>query len=199
MIKERFGSVSYKPYIKHILFFLALLCLVCCLEIFTSMFLKNDSGSAYAEKSELFEAKDKISIDEYYKKGTDIHDPELPDNLKWMPFSGRGVDEKTTEITPVYGNTIPLNWDETGSFSNDLCNGKYSRQLKKTLSDHGISINKLNHLFNMIGKEKCVSFYDSGHMVIFDDKVKKSYIIKTKPGIALALEKVEFELVPHGK
>jgi hypothetical protein len=199
MIKKRLGNISCQPYIKHILFFLAMLCSICWGELFSGMLLKNNSGSAYAEKSALFEAKDKISIDEYYKKGTYMHDPELPDNLKWMPFSGRGVDEKTTEITPVYGDTIPLNWDETGSFSNELCNGKYGSQIKQILSDHGINIEKLNHLFNMVGKEKCVSFYDSGHMVIFDDKVKKSYIIQTKPGIALALEKVEFELVPHGK
>jgi len=51
--------------------------------------------------------------------------------MRWAPFSLKGFDEKTTEIAPAAGNTIPLNWNEAGSFSNELRNGKHGKNIKK--------------------------------------------------------------------
>ncbi|MBL0731308.1 MAG: hypothetical protein JJW03_00415 [Desulfosarcina sp.] len=152
--------------------------------------------SVFAKENSLSSIKYKMMVNEYYNRGTPIDHPEMPVNLRWMPYSGRGVDANKTEIIPTEGNTVPLSWNKKGSFSNDLFNGSHGDEIKSILSKHEINLDKLSNLLKKIGNESGVSVYDSGYMIIFDDFTKRSYIIKTSPMMAKDLEKIEFAAVP---
>jgi len=160
-------------------------------------FIINHAKPVCAKEKKFSEIKNKICVDEYYKKATPANNPELPESLRWMPFTSKDVDESNTEIVPVEGNSIPLGWNKAGDFSDYLLKNKYSQQIKAILEEYGITIEKLTNLLKVIGVEKGASLFDSGYLIVFDENTKKAYIIKTKLKIAEAVEKIDFELLPH--
>lgn len=189
--------MSGKRYVERLFFIIMVAVIVSTVATGIDKLVRNKARYVFAEESGLSQATNKICVDEYYKRATPVNDPELPEGLRWMPFTGRGVDEQDTEITPVEGNAIPLNWDRAGSFSHDLFTSKFGLQIKEILSKHGVNIEKLTNLLKRIGTEKSVSLYDGGFMIIFDGEAKKSYIFKTLPGIAIAFDEIELEYETH--